>query len=36
MIFCLTIMAFCLADVLMDKLIPEEIQIKVIKRMCGE
>ena len=36
MVFCLFIFSLCFADVLVDKLIPKRVIVKMIHRMCGE
>lgn len=36
MAFCLMILSMCFMEILVDKLIPKRVIVKMIHRMCGE
>lgn len=36
MVFCLMILSMCFVEILVDKLIPKRVIVKMIHRMCGE
>jgi hypothetical protein len=36
MVFCLMILSMCFIEILVDKLIPKRVIVKMIHRMCGE
>jgi len=36
MVFCLMIFSMCFLELIVDKLIPKRVIVKMIHRMCGE